>query len=214
MERLEEIWLNYRKQIIIAVVALVGILIVGGKLCQPQSNKIEDPFTTTNKKSLSTQRELPVRGKKDACVDIKGAVTHPGVYRLAGGSRVNEALSAAGRETPDADMNQVNLAKQLVDAQVIYIPRKGEQVPTTLAGGMGTASTVNNDMNSGSQEITNLNTATKEQLCKITGIGNKKADLILQYRQEHGNFNSVDDLKNINGFGEKTVAKLKPMLAV
>ena len=49
---------------------------------------------------------------------------------------------------------------------------------------------------------------------KITGIGDKKADLILQYRQEHGSFNSVDDLKNINGFGEKTVTKLKPMLAV
>ena len=214
MERLEEIWLNYRKQIIIAVVILVGIVIVGGKFYQPQPNKIDDPFTTTNKKSSSTQKESPVRGRKAVCVDIKGAVTHPGVYRLPGGSRVNEALAAAGRETSDADMNQVNLAKQLVDAQVIYIPRKGEQVPPTLAGGMATAAPVNNGGNSASQEITNLNTATKEQLCKITGIGDKKADLILQYRQEHGNFNSVDDLKNINGFGEKTVAKLKPMLAV
>lgn len=111
-------------------------------------------------------------------------------------------------------MNQVNLAKQLVDAQVIYIPKKGEKMPGSF--GESGVNNLSGDAGgiSGEQQITNLNTATKEQLCKITGIGDKKADLILQYRQEHGNFNSVDDLKNINGFGDKTVAKLKPMLAV
>lgn len=214
MEHLEEIWLNYRNKIIMVVVLLVGVIMVGGKVYHSQTNANNDPFMTADKKIPTTQKQSQVRGGKAVCVDIKGAAFHPGVYRLPGGSRINEALAAAGHETPDADMNQVNLAKQLVDAQVIYIPKKGEQVPASLSGGGLSTSATNENAPNGCQEIVNLNTATKEQLCKITGIGDKKADLILKYRQEHGSFNSVDDLKNINGFGEKTVAKLKPMLAV
>lgn len=60
----------------------------------------------------------------------------------------------------------------------------------------------------------NLNTATKEQLCQITGIGDKKADLILEYRQQHGQFKTVDELMQVSGFGEKTVAKIKEQVAV
>jgi hypothetical protein len=214
MEHLEEIWLNYRNKIIMIGVLLVGAIVVGGKVYHPQTSVNNDPFATTDKKIPTTQKQSQVKGGKAVCVDIKGAVLHPGVYRLPGGSRINEALAAAGHETPDADMNQVNLAKQLVDAQVIYIQKKGEQIPASLSGGGLSTSATNENPPNGSQEIINLNTATKEQLCRITGIGDKKADLILKYRQEHGSFNSVDDLKNINGFGEKTVTKLKPMLAV
>lgn len=214
MEHLEEIWLNYRNKIIMIGVLLVGAIVVGGKVYHPQTSVNNDPFATTDKKIPTTQKQSQVKGGKAVCVDIKGAVLHPGVYRLPGGSRINEALATAGHETPDADMNQVNLAKQLVDAQVIYIQKKGEQIPASLSGGGLSTSATNENPPNGSQEIINLNTATKEQLCRITGIGDKKADLILKYRQEHGSFNSVDDLKNINGFGEKTVTKLKPMLAV
>ena len=214
MEHLEEIWLNYRNKIIMIGVLFVGAIVVGGKVYHPQTSVNNDPFATTDKKIPTTQKQSQVKGGKAVCVDIKGAVLHPGVYRLPGGSRINEALAAAGHETPDADMNQVNLAKQLVDAQVIYIQKKGEQIPASLSGGGLSTSATNENPPNGSQEIINLNTATKEQLCRITGIGDKKADLILKYRQEHGSFNSVDDLKNINGFGEKTVTKLKPMLAV
>lgn len=215
MEHLEEIWLNHRNKIIMVIVLLIGAVVVGGKAYHPQTNVNNDPFmTTTSKRIPTTEKQSQMKGGKAVCVDIKGAVLHPGVYRLPGGSRVNEALIAAGHETPDADMNQVNRAKQLVDAQVIYVPKKGEQIPSLLSGGGSSISAANENNPSGSQEIVNLNTATKEQLCKITGIGDKKADLILQYRQEHGSFNSVDDLKNTNGFGEKTVTKLKSMLAV
>lgn len=126
MEHLEEIWLNYRNKIIMIGVLLVGAIVVGGKVYHPQTSVNNDPFATTDKKIPTTQKQSQVKGGKAVCVDIKGAVLHPGVYRLPGGSRINEALAAAGHETPDADMNQVNLAKQLVDAQVIYIPKKGE----------------------------------------------------------------------------------------
>lgn len=212
MERLEEIWFNHRNKIVVGLILLIGLFMVWGRGYRSKIN--DDPFMTTAKKTAVSPKKTQSGGAKTICVDIKGAVLHPGVYHLPGGSRVNEALAVAGHETSDADMNQVNLAKQLIDAQVVYIPKKGEQIPSSLSGDSSLTSQGSSSNSSGNQEIINLNTATKEQLCKITGIGDKKADLILQYRQEHGSFNSVDDLKNINGFGEKTVAKLKPMLAV
>ena len=92
---------------------------------------------------------------------------------------------------------------------MIYIPVVGETPPMSA-----TSNALPTKNESGNSPTINLNTATKEQLCQITGIGDKKADLILQYRQEHGQFKSIDELKEINGFGEKTVAKLKDYLAV
>ncbi|WP_295730072.1 helix-hairpin-helix domain-containing protein [uncultured Limosilactobacillus sp.] len=141
------------------------------------------------------------------CVDIKGAVNRPGVYHLVKGSRVEEAIAAAGGSTSQADLNQVNLAKELLDQQVIQIPKVGEQV-TQMMGPM----TDGNRAVEGSK--VNLNTAGKDELTKIDGIGDKKAEKILEYRNQHGGFKTPADLKNIAGFGEKTVAKLKDQLAV
>ncbi len=137
-------------------------------------------------------------------MDVKGAVKQPGVYTLKHGARIQEALKQAGGPLPTADMRQVNLAKQVTDQQMVYIPAQGE-VQTTA--GLANA-------NESSQAIVNLNTATKEQLLTLTGIGDKKADQILAYRQQHGEFKQVEDLKNVDGFGDKTVAKLKDSLAV
>lgn len=148
-------------------------------------------------------------------MDVKGAVNQPGVYRLSRGSRVQEALQAAGGATAEADINQVNLAKALQDAQVVYIPRHGEKLPSEFAGdGASASNSPNGGSDSSAGPIINLNTATKDQLQQLTGIGDKKADLIIAYRQAHGSFRTVDDLKKVQGFGDKTVAKLKDQLSV
>ena len=105
-------------------------------------------------------------------------------------------------------MRQVNLAKQLVDQQVVYVPSQGEQVATPLDSAGASGGTA------ADQEKINLNQATKEDLMKISGIGDKKADKILAYRQSHGQFKTIEELQNVDGFGEKTVAKLKDQLAV
>lgn len=88
---------------------------------------------------------------------------------------------------------------------MVYVPVQGEQVPTV--GGGGESSDTN-------QGKVNINTANKEELQKLDGIGDKKADKIIEYRQQHGQFKSADDLKNVNGFGDKTVARLKDQIAV
>lgn len=218
MEWLRNLWEDYRRELVIALVAVVVVVAYllshGFSGTWPgQMQSESQPVAASSQVSSASVRSAT--GK--VVVDVKGAVNKPGVYHLPHGSRVQEAITAAGGLRDDADGNQVNLAKQLVDAQAIYIPAKGEQAPA----GMGTATSANASASSDSAGTTtadhepiNLNSATKEQLTTITGIGDKKADLILQYRQEHGQFKSIDDLKNINGFGDKTVDKLRDQLAV
>ncbi|MCH3922547.1 helix-hairpin-helix domain-containing protein [Limosilactobacillus sp.] len=208
MERLRELWTSYRSQILI-LVALV-ILVAGWYFKSPQQSQAVETFSSSQQ-SLASQATSNVSATAGpVCVDVKGAVKHPGVYKLRAGARVDEAIEAAGGVLATADMKQVNRAKQLTDQQVVYIPLPGESIPGT-AGGEATATEASG---SSDQPIVNLNTATKEQLCQITGIGDKKADLIIQYRQEHGQFKSVDDLKQVSGFGDKSVDKIRSQLAV
>lgn len=207
MQQLSELWIKYRIQVLMIVIAAV----VGGYWMLNKNNN-DALISNTNAVLTSSETGSSLTStttmKGTVAIDIKGAVKMPGVYELKADDRVNEALKAAGGPLPNADLRQVNLAKQLTDQQMIYIPLQGE---TPVVSSSTEPSAANNENGSDNSAKINLNTATKEQLCQITGIGDKKADLILQYRQEHGQFKSVDELKEINGFGEKTVAKLKEM---
>lgn len=211
-EWLQDFWDAHRRECLIAIII---IALAGGMWYQHQGKRSTNNQAFTTQGSTRTRKVSHSTSSAAIFVDIKGAVNRPGVYRLSRGSRVEEALKSAGGPSPEADMNQVNLAKELQDAQVVYIPKHGEQIPAEF-GGSGGASAGNggaaSDASSG--PIVNLNTATKDQLQQLTGIGDKKADLIIAYRQAHGSFKSVDDLKNVQGFGDKIVAKLKDQLSV
>ena len=203
MEKLLELWFQYRQWCLIGLGGLLVIILfvfTGMRHNQPVDHNMPDQF------SSSVSQQSVNHAPRWIYVDVKGAVDHPGVIKLAHNARVEEALKVV-KPCSNADLKQVNLAKQLTDQQVLYIPKIGEQATTM---------TDPNNSSSGGEQgaAVNINTAGKSQLCEVTGIGDKKADLILQYRQEHGEFKSVDDLKNISGFGEKTVAKIKSQLAV
>ena len=143
-------------------------------------------------------------------VDIKGAVKNEGVYELSNGSRVTDLVKKAGGFTEDADKKSVNLAEKLVDEAVVYVAKVGENVAQVT-----TPSQANNgtDHDTRSDQV-NLNTATLEQLQTISGIGAKRAQDIIGYREANGGFSSVDDLKNVSGIGEKTLEKLKAEVTV
>lgn len=207
MEKIRELWMNYRSQLIGGAIVVTLLLFFVGRSVTNHEASTDQKFTTPASTSSTSTSSLHT-GR--ICVDVKGAVKRPGVYRLAGGARVDEALRAAGGPLPTADMRQVNLAKELTDQQALYVPTQGEQVPAELAVGSSTTPSESND----NKPIVNLNAASKEQLCQISGIGDKKADLILEYRQQHGQFKSVDELNQVSGFGEKTVAKIKDQLSV
>lgn len=210
LAQFRELWEMHRKEVIIGV----AILVFGGYYWYQHQGM--NATLGTNNAVNQTSQVKPTANSATATgkvtVDVKGAVNKPGVYTLPKTSRVQEAITAAGGQTNQADMRQVNLAKELMDQQMVYIPVQGEQLP----GGTDTSSAGLSDSTASSvnQSKINLNQATKEDLLKISGIGDKKADKIIEYRQSHGQFKTVDELKNVDGFGEKTVAKLKEQLAV
>ena len=151
-------------------------------------------------------------------VDVKGAVKQPGVYQVTATMRVADVLKLAQGMQPQADQSQVNLAAKVTDQQVIYVPVKGEKAPSTAATSATSSTPTSSASTASSAGQTtgkiNLNTADVAALQKLSGVGQKKAEKIIAYRQQHGGFKTVADLKNVSGIGAKTLAKFQDQLTV
>ncbi|HEM6266664.1 TPA: helix-hairpin-helix domain-containing protein [Streptococcus suis] len=143
-------------------------------------------------------------------VDVKGAVAKPGLYTLEEGSRVNDAVEAAGGLTSQADPKSINLAQKLSDEAVVYVASKDENISVV------TSTTASSAMSQEEKNtsLVNLNTATEADLQTISGIGAKRAADIIAYREANGGFKSVDDLNNVSGIGDKTMESIRPYVTV
>ncbi|WP_303949876.1 helix-hairpin-helix domain-containing protein [Streptococcus vestibularis] len=163
--------------------------------------------------SSQSQTEGSEKVKSKVTVDVKGAVVKPDVYSLKASARVTDAIKVAGGMTEDADAKSVNLAASLSDEEVIYVANKDENVSVLDQSATDHVSDKGGQAVSKDGKI-NLNTATKEQLHTISGIGAKRAEDIIDYRESHGGFQSVDDLKNVSGIGDKTLDKIRESIYV
>ena len=172
-----------------------------------QSSNSGEVNTSISKKTESSNVKIEDSNIK---VDIKGAVKSPGVYEIKNGSRVNDLIKLAGGGTKDADLNATNLSKKLKDEDCVVISKKGEVNKMQTSEGSTSStqnSAVSNSESKGENVIININTASKEELMTLTGIGEAKADVIIEYREQNGGFKSVDELTKVGGIGEKTLAK-------
>lgn len=201
-----------------SVVALGAILVmaIGAFLVlqqQPEANTADFPTvstTTANQESTEeTSSESPE--SETILVDVKGAVQSEGVYELSSTARVNDAIKAAGGFSDQADKKSVNLAQKLSDEAVVYVASQGENVSVVQSA---TSSPATGDAGNENTEKINLNTATVADLTTISGIGEKRANDILAYRDSQGGFTSVDDLNNVSGIGDKTLENIRPYVTV
>ncbi len=144
-------------------------------------------------------------------VDVAGAVVRPSVVELTEGSRIFEAIEKAGGLTGEADMRGTNQAEVLMDGQKVYIPTK-QEVQDIREG--STTSIFSFQEESGRSGLININTADSETLQQLSGIGPVTADKIINYRNENGKFKSIEDIKNVNGIGDKTFEKFKSKITV
>ena len=160
-------------------------------------------------------------------VDVCGAVANPGVFQLAAGSRVFQAIEAAGGYLPEAVQNCVNRAGVLTDGQQLYILTQEEMErqgldPAEMSGASdgqmnGSAGTgQNTEMTAQVQQDNriNINTADEAQLTTLTGIGATRAQAIIAYREENGPFAAIEDIMNVQGIKEGTFAKIKDEIVV
>lgn len=156
---------------------------------------------------------------QDIYVHVCGAVVCPGVYALPAGSRVYEAIQAAGGFTEEADTDYVNQALQLSDASRIMIPTMEETEALGQPGGQngitgGVAGTSETQESSGDGGKININTASESQLCDIPGIGAVRAAAIAAYRQEYGAFETIEDIMKVSGIKQGTYDKIKDSITV
>lgn len=131
-------------------------------------------------------------------VDVKGEVHHPGVYQMKAENRVKDLIEAAGGFTPLADDHKLNLSQLLEDQMVIVVPKKGEEVNSELA-----QAPTSQKKEVGKEGKVNINTATVEELKTLKGIGEKKAEAIIEYRKKNGSFNNKEELMKVRGIGKK-----------
>ncbi|MFT4037415.1 MAG: ComEA family DNA-binding protein [Thermomicrobiales bacterium] len=139
-------------------------------------------------------------------VDLRGAVAKPGVYELPAGSRLDDAIVAAGGLTDAADLSQINLAQRVQDGAVV-------SVPALLPGGedaAGAESTAPAQSAPGSR--VNINTASAAELDSLPGIGEVSAGRIIQYREANGPYRSIDDLVHVQGISMSTINKLRDLV--
>ena len=156
-------------------------------------------------------------GSGQIVVDVDGAVTHPGLYKLPPGSRVQAALAAAGGLSPQADAHRINRAAKLHDGQKLYVLSQGESAPPQAASGgqscEGQSCTSADGADAGSdtegQGLVNINTANATQLTQLPGVGPAIAQKIIDYRTANGPFTSVDDLTKVPGIGAAKLAQIK-----
>ncbi len=143
---------------------------------------------------------LPSATPGGLLVDVTGSVAKPGLYELAPGSRVADALAAAGGVSPQAQVANLNLASLLTDGQQLYVPSIGETpVPVARA--------------TGSYPI-NINTAGTVELSSLPGIGEGRAEDIIAYRQKNGAFDTIDEIMNVPGIGEGIFDQIKDYITV
>jgi competence protein ComEA len=139
-------------------------------------------------------------------VHVAGAVVAPGVYEVLGPARVVDAIEAAGGTTPEAALDSLNLAAPLVDGQRIYVPVVGETVAAAADGAfIGDAAPIG---------PIDLNTATAAELDELPGVGPATANAILEHRDEHGPFATVDDLTDVSGIGPAKLDAIRDLVRV
>jgi competence protein ComEA len=131
-------------------------------------------------------------------VHVKGAVYNPGLVTLDEGMRVSDAIEKAGGARADADLEAINLASILKDGQAVYIPMIGEEK-------------VNYESDTGK---ININSASKEKLMELPGIGDSIAEEIISYREKNGYFTDIEEIKNVKRIGDKTYDKLKDLISI
>ncbi|MGP7819022.1 helix-hairpin-helix domain-containing protein [Niallia sp. 01092] len=142
-------------------------------------------------------------------VDVKGAVNHPGVYEANQGERVVDVIKKAGGIKETGDETSINFALKVTDEMVIYVPVKGEaNIPASSASKEVAAP------NGTQNDLVELNSATAADLETLPGIGPAKAAVIIEFRDANGGFSTKEDLKKITGIGEKTYEKLAELVTV
>jgi competence protein ComEA len=189
-----------RALVVVAIVAVVAAGLVAWRL-----RPVTDPVETPRAPTAAPTATPSASAGNELVISVVGKVRHPGVVRVPAGSRVADAVRAAGGVLPGVDVGLLNQARRLVDGEQIAVG----VTPPPDAGGVRVPGGSANPASK-----VNLNTATADQLDTLPGVGPTLAGRIISFRTEHGGFRSVEQLKQVSGIGDARYADLKDLVTV
>lgn len=235
-EFLNKIKVMILKNIILFISLIISIISITSSVIYVNMNKCK-PCKTKKVQKVNVQpNESKTEDIKYIKVDVKGAVNNPKVYTLEENSTVEDAINLAGGLKKDGVTSNINLSKKVKDEMVIYVFNKEEikqekinneivcEVPKCTCEKIEIKNDVNKNTTTSNSNNTNttkakngkvsINTATKEELMNLNGVGENKAKNIIEYRETNGGFKSIEEIKNVNGIGESAFEKIKDDITI
>ena len=202
-------------------IILIGVIFVLYKNYYTSNEEVIDIFKDKEEEVVVEEEpEILKEEEEKVVVDIKGMVANPGVYEVSSSSRVNDVIELAGGLLENADTSLINLAKIVSDEMTIII-YSNEEVLEKYKEEVCVCDCplISNDacIESGSEDsgaLVNINTASKEELMTVSGIGEAKAESIIKYREDNGSFSAIEDIMNVSGIGESLFEKIKDYITV
>lgn len=171
------------------------------------SNNISDEKDNQGKEQIKIENT----NKKTITVFISGEVKNPGVVAIDAEKRLSDAVNELGGTTENADLNKVNLAVKLKDESHYIIPKIGDNLESHNKETF--ENNIENDLNN-KNNLININAASIQELDALPGVGEATANKIVNYREEKGKFNSIEEIKNVNGIGDKKYEELKTLISI
>ena len=198
--------------LLIVILAFIWLFSIYGN--DPPKNEIKKSQESNNE--IEFKLGIKEKENKTIMVDISGEIITPGVVKLPEGSRIIDAITAAGGKTEDADLSKVNLAYILDDGVQVYIPRYNEKLEKEIVQTEPGVGIIQEGINTTSKKDSkvNINTANKEKLATLPGIGEGTAEKIIEYRSKTGKFKTIDEIKKIPGIGESKFKSLKDKITI
>ena len=201
----------YEKKKLTYTVAAVVFVLLAGIIYFCKGNAYDSDITAedtgiVSEENIEAELMTPVPEKEPVIVHVSGAVVSPGVYEIDSGMRVYDAINAAGGFLDSASDDNLNLAQIITDGEKITVltKKQAKKIKKSDGGKSGT----DNEM------LININTASKEELMNLPGIGEAKADAIIEYRENNGGFKSTDGIMGISGIKEGVYSKIEKYITV
>jgi len=197
---------GHRGGVAMGLAAVIAAVIAGWWVLSSRPHAIAVASSSASRAVPTSSSSTSGAARVRVVVDVVGKVRHPGVYRLADGARVDDALRTAGGALPGVDLSSLNLARKLTD---------GEQIAVGVAGAAPGAAAAPSGSGAGpAAGLVDLNTSTLAQLDTLPGVGPVLAQRILDWRTAHGRFDSIDQLREVTGIGPSRFDDLRPLVTV
>ena len=200
MQKIKDYIYYNRKEIITVIICFISFLTFSCFNQKDETVILENNIEKEGKETIV---------ESNIMVDVKGEVNNPGTYELELGKRIIDAIEKSGGLTNDADVNSINLSEKLIDEMVIYVPSKGDD---------NTQAVFDNKKKESSVEVKDskisINTASASTLMTLNGIGQKKAEAIVSYREQNGPFKKIEDITKVSGIGNSVFDKIKEFIKV